>query len=167
MRTAVVATAVLLLLSGCLGLEKTLGEDGEEKPLEISQVHEETLPALPEDVERTIDIIAGFDIPPPEGEEEFCWMPSNACEREPFTIPDDAPPILMRAELSWDLEPNNLGLFLYEGDQDLVYDSGPFDAGTSRSLDYTFDSGGEYSIVVDPHWSGPETARLTISFEWA
>lgn len=159
-----VVALVPFLIAGCL--------DDEEGPaLDPEGVAEEDpytpLPPLPEDIHETYEITAGFDIPLPVGDEEFCWMPTHACIEEPFTIPDAAPNITITIDLHWTHDHNNLGVFLYEGDTDLAWDSGPSTTGTSVGFTYTFTQGGDYRIVIDPHWAAADTATLEATFTWA
>lgn len=170
MRLVVLAVAFTFLVAGCLDAEEdpstdAKGADGEEK--ELKELKITPAASLPEDISRTFEVVAALDFPLPVGQEEFCWMPSNGCVEETVAIPEDVPDIIMQVDVQWTYDHNNLGLLLYDGDTDIAWDTGPELEGTEASITYTFSKGGDYRIVIDPHWAAADTAELEVSFKWA
>ncbi len=161
MRLVVLAVALTFLVAGCLGEE----DDPSADPKGTDE--DGAIGDLPEDISRTYDIIAGLDVPMPVGDEEFCWMPTNGCEQETVTIPANAPDITMQVDVQWTHDHNNLGLLLYDEDTDIAWDTGPNLDGTQAGLTYTFKKGGDYRIVIDPHWAAADTAEMEVTFQWA
>lgn len=88
-----------------------------------------------------------------------CSPPTSTCFRYPFALQGNA---TAKASLTWDLEANDLDLYLFEGDEVLdMSNGGPT---TSESLTTPLEPG-EYEFVVQGSTTVAQPFHFEASFE--